>query len=237
MEDIRQKKSFLYSQSSLATFLACKKKFKYQYIDDIKWSGEDAELTEKFKKGEKFHTLAERYFTGIPTGEEFLEENELKKYFENLKETFLINKDYKYKAEYEIRIRNSNIKLMARYDLIIFKKDTVEIWDWKTGNKKLQERYQKDKLQTKIYLYLLKEILGGRVKSENISMNYWQPQYKNDWVTINYNEKMYNRTKKELTELMDNILKEENFEMTEYEKTCNYCEFEKICKTNNNIVK
>ncbi len=230
MEDIRRKETFLYSQSSLDTFLTCNRKFKYQYIDSIRWGEIEEELAEKFKKGEKFHTLAERYFSGIPTGEEFLEEEDLKEYFNNLKDTFLINKDYEYKAEYEIRYRNDNIKLMARYDLIVFKKDSVEIWDWKTGNKKLQEKYQKEKLQTKIYLYLLKEKLGDKVKAENISMNYWQPQYKNDWVTINYSDEMHSRNKKELKELMKDILEEEKFEMTENKKACQYCDFKKICK-------
>ena len=53
-----------------------------------------------------------------------------------------------YIPEYEVRLNLDGDIITAKYDLIIMDKDTIEIWDWKTENVKLEYIKVKDRIQT-----------------------------------------------------------------------------------------
>ncbi|MGM0507623.1 MAG: PD-(D/E)XK nuclease family protein [Fusobacteriota bacterium] len=229
MENIKDNKSFLFSQNSLSTFLLCPYKFKYKYIDGIIWSDDD-ESDDPYKIGNEFHIMAERYFLNIPTGEEYLEDETVKNYLKLLKEKFPYKQKFQHNVEYEIRYKKDEIRLLARYDLIRKKGDNYEIWDWKTGEKKLTYEKQKNKLQSKIYMFLLKE--KEDIEASKITMNYWQPSFPNDKIQIAYNESDHKKNKSEIEDIIHEIYNTKTFKKTEYVKMCTYCEFEKICKNN-----
>ena len=152
--DIKSTKYFLFTQNSLSTFRKCPLKFKKKYIDNIKW--EIFKEDESRKLGNDFHMLAYRYFSGI-CGEylDYDEDEKLKIWFERLKQTFPIKKEYRYLPEYKIRLSEGDERLEANYDLIIVKDNSIEIWDWKTRELDRQVDYI-DSIQTKVYIYLLK---------------------------------------------------------------------------------
>jgi len=134
-----------------------------------------------------------------------------------------------YLPEYEIKMRKDNIRIQAKYDLIIIKPNNIiEIWDWKTENRKLDYKEASTRMQTIVYMYILGErsleIFDKDIPFENISMKFWQPQYKEDIISINYSETIHRSNEKNIKEL---ILRLDNydFNIELYRRQCKYCDF------------
>lgn len=234
MRDVRKDKNFLYTQSSLGVFMQCPLKFRYRYFEGL-YGSEKEELKESFEKGSRFHLLAERYFKGIDIEGEYIEDGELKELFENLKENYPLREEYRYFSEFEIRERTKNIRLMARYDLIIIKPNNrVEIVDFKTNRRRLSKEGIEGSLQTKIYLYLLKEnfksVFGNMRKIKNLNMVYYQTEYPGKNLEVKYDEKAHRENMEFLKETLENI---DGFDFLAYKKKrvdhCGNCEFKIFC--------
>jgi len=241
MRDVRKDKNFLYTQSSIVTFMQCPLKFRYRYFDGL-YGSDDETLKGSFEKGNKFHLLAERYFKEIDTDVNYIKEKELKELFEKLKEKYPIEANCRYFSEYEIRENAEKIRLMARYDLIILKPNgRVQIVDFKTNKRKISKKSIEESLQTKIYLYLLKEnyksVFENIRKIKNIEMIYYQTEYSEENFTVKYDDELHEKNKIFLSETIENI---EVFNFDEYEKKevnhCKVCEFKNFCWKNKKSV-
>lgn len=234
MKDIRKKDNFLYTQSSLATFEACPYKFKLRYLQGLYWS-EDEELRESFRRGNEFHLLAERYYMGVePQMTEGIEEKLLED-LEILKKKYPLKEGWSYYPEFEIRYNEDGIRLLGRYDLILVKpQNKLQIIDFKTNRKKIEEKDMENNLQTKIYLFLLWEnynlVLENARRIKNLEMIYYQTEHPDSNFSIKYDENKHEENKKNIKKIMEEI---ECFSFAKLEKArvkhCNICEFEKIC--------
>lgn len=241
MRDVRKDKNFLYTQSSIGTFMQCPLKFRYRYFDGLYGSDDDT-LKDSFEKGNRFHLLAERYFKEIDAEGKYIQEKELKELFEKLKEKYPIEANCRYFSEYEIREKAEKIRLMARYDLIILKPNgRAQIVDFKTNKRKLSKESIEESLQTKIYLYLLKEnyksVFENIRKIKNIEMIYYQTEYSEENFTVKYDDELHEKNKTFLSETIENI---EVFNFDEYGKKevnhCKVCEFKNFCWKNKKSV-
>lgn len=239
MLDIRKLEYFYYSQNSINTFSKCPMKFKLKYIEGIAWrndSSMDLEFYNSIKIGLDFHLICERYFSNIFLGIEGCSE-ELIKWTEALKRKMSIDKKYLYFPEYEIKMAKGAIKLQAKYDLILIKPcHKIEIWDWKTENRRLTQKEMGKRFQTIVYMYVLKEkseeIFGIDVKAEDMKMIFWQPQYEEQEIVVNYSEDIHKKNEKLIEILINNISNynfQEDFNKELYSKHCNFCEFNYFC--------
>ena len=241
MKDVRKDKNFLYTQSSIGTFMQCPLKFRYRYFEGLYGSDDDS-LKESFEKGSRFHLLAERYFKEIDTEGEYIQDGDLKELFYKLKEKYPLETNCRYLSEYDIRERSEKIRLMARYDLIISRPNNrIQIVDFKTNKKRLSQESIEDSLQTKIYLYLLKEnfkyVFENIRKIKNIEMVYYQTEYSEENFVVKYDDESHEKNKSFLTKTLENI---ESFDFMGYEKTqvnhCKVCEFKIFCWKNKKSV-
>jgi len=237
--DIRELDYFYYSQNSLNTFNKCPLKFKMQYMEDISWKNDspmDVQYYKSMKVGLDFHLICERYFSRLPLGIEDSNE-ELTKWTKALKAKMSINEENIYFPEYEIKMTKNHIKLQAKYDLIIAKpQGQVEIWDWKTENRKLSGKEMEKRFQTIVYTYVLKEkckeMLGIDVNPENIKMIFWQPQYEQENIEINYSQIKHDENEKFINGIITNINNydfQKDFNKELYSKQCRFCEFNYFC--------
>ena len=179
-------KYFIYSQNSINTYKSCPTKFKYKYIDKINWKYDDIESREYYdslKVGSEFHLLCERYFSNIPLGLNEYTNPKFKVWIDKIKNMFPMNKKNNkiYLPEYEVRFNLDGSIITAKYDLIIIDENSIEVWDWKTENVKLEYIKVKDRIQTVVYMFLAKEavckIFNLNIDYNNIKMKYYQPQY------------------------------------------------------------
>ena len=130
-------------------------------------------------------------------------------------------------------MRKDNIRIQAKYDLIIIKPNNkIEIWDWKTENRKLNYNEVIKRMQAIVYMYILGErsleIFDKDIPFENISMKFWQPQYKEDIITINYSEGIHRTHENKIVELilrLDNYNFNLDFNIELYRRQCKYCDF------------
>lgn len=235
MLDIRRLNHVYYSQNLLNTFDKCPMKFKIKYIDNIRWKKDsinDEDYYENMNIGLDFHLICQRYFSDIPV---IIDKSnkELTNWYNTLQEKFTILDENIYLPEYEIKIKKENIRIQAKYDLIILKPNNkIEIWDWKTEKRKLDYKEVSKRMQAIVYMYIVGErsleIFDKNIPLENISMKFWQPQFEDDIITINYSEINHRNNEKKIMDLagrLDNYNFSSDFNSELYSKQCKYCEF------------
>lgn len=235
---------FIYSQNSINTYKSCPIKFKYKYIDKINWKFDDIgsrEYYEGLKLGREFHLICERYFSNIPLGIDDKNKDKFGGYIDKIKALIPINEESIYLPEYEIRYKLNEDIIIAKYDLIIINQDNIEIWDWKTENKKINYKNVESRMQTIVYMLLAKEVIPKiynlNINAENFKMKYYQPEFDDKPITINYTEDKHNVNKEKIKEYIEMIKetkyseedKEFRFELIKNNKHCKFCEFNKLC--------
>ncbi|MFR3498945.1 MAG: PD-(D/E)XK nuclease family protein, partial [Paraclostridium bifermentans] len=197
--------NFLFSQNSINTYRSCPLKFKFKYVDKLNWKQDDEgsrDYYENLKLGSDFHLICERYFSNIPTGIEFLNNEKFNIWLEKIKRLITIKADKLYLPEYEVRYSLNNFKIQAKFDLVVVDKDSISIWDWKTENRKIEYKDVENRVQTLVYLFLASETIGKiynlDIDYENIKLSYYQPEYYNEPITITYSNKKHKINKKQL---------------------------------------
>ena len=230
--------NFIYSQNSINTYKSCPLKFKYKYIDKINWRQDDIgsrEYYESLVVGSEFHLLCERYFSNIPLGINENTNPKFIKWIEKIKKLLPMcseSRHMMYLPEYEIRYSIDENIITAKYDLIIIKDNSIEIWDWKTENKKVDYKNAQNRIQTIVYMLLAKEVIPKLynidVDFKNISMKYYQPEFEDEPITISYSEEIHNSYKKRIIDYI-NMIKESKYLTSKNTNHCKYCEFNKLC--------
>jgi CRISPR/Cas system-associated exonuclease Cas4 (RecB family) len=239
---IRLADYFLFTQHSLSTFDSCPLKFKKRYAENLKWdSYPDEAVRKRLEMGNDFHLLAHRYFMGIEPGRELTDkEEELDSWVESLQRNFQRETGVRYLPEYKLRMVSENLRLEANFDLILYREGTLQIWDWKThsdpGRKSRNaEGKLTESLQTKVYLFVLKELCslaaGEEIPCERISMHYWQPRPPRTLAEIRYSPQMHEEYRGLLEAKIHTIL---NYDYTDfnrelYRSHCKFCEFNWFC--------
>lgn len=237
--DVRKLKYFYYSQTSLNIFKTCPLKFKFKYIDNISWKRDDfigGEYYDNIETGLDFHLICERYFSKVPIGQ-LGENQDLIKWTDLLKKAFPLYNENTYLTEYEMKMESNSLKLQAKYDLLIIKPDgKIKIYDWKTENRKLSLKEMENRMQTLVYLYVIAEnaerLFGFKIKFEDISMTFWQPQYKSSFLNINYSKHKHDENEEYLKKLITSINSYNfnyDFNKELYISRCRFCEFNYLC--------
>lgn len=231
-------KDLFFSQSALAIFNKCRRRFRYRYLDGLYWPAEwgmNDEVKADLEQGRQFHLLAERYY-GQSLGQTDLSSNERLQAWLNRLKKFAQAKNV-VSAEQELRLQQDNLKLLAKYDLLKYdsKGKRFLIFDWKTDRKQLAKKNLAASMQSRFYLYLLYGAGYDYFKSEFKLKNfprliYWNPRYPKQEKVINYDLDKFNKDQKYFKELISEILAEEEFELTDDLNKCRFCEYRPICR-------
>ncbi|HWJ02925.1 MAG TPA: PD-(D/E)XK nuclease family protein [Verrucomicrobiae bacterium] len=232
-------KDFFYSQSALGTYQACQLKFKRRYLEGLFWPTTwslDERAKELMEQGRQFHLLAQRYYAADgQTGHNLADP--LSAWLVNLSAFRPIEDGSVFLPEQELRLHTPDLRLVAKYDLLVFKPDgRAIIYDWKTTGKPPRKEYWERHLQTIVYRYLLcaaGEACSpfGKVSPNMVSMLYWNPQYPEGFAAVPYSDSQFERDGQYLTSLLNEIESREweRFLATADEKRCKYCEYSPIC--------
>ncbi|WP_027340474.1 PD-(D/E)XK nuclease family protein [Halonatronum saccharophilum] len=230
-----------FSASALKTYETCRLKFKRRYLDGLYWPSDWVQSPEDkniFKEGQDFHTLAQRYYErGRIVDPTNLISLQIEKWLENLISFRPYNDNAKFYPEQEIRVNESGIKLMAKYDLLYLGQEGQGIiYDWKTYKKQPKLEYWENNLQTIVYRYLLVKGGGnyhqkGSWPLEDIILIYWNPRYPKDYQPLNYTQWQFERDEDRIKKLIKEIknLEIDEFYPTDNNKACLYCEYRPLC--------
>ena len=233
---------FEFSQNALNTFRSCPKKFGYKYIQGLNWKKEDdEEYYRSMKYGREFHLMCERYFSGIPVGK-FTGSKEYEKFdkwLEKVKKAVPIYEDKECLPEYGLSIKiDEESRLTAKYDLAVIYRENnqlcIDVWDWKTENRKLKYNDLENRMQSIVYMAIAYEaipkIYGNGEEKARVKMYYYQPEYYTEPIELTYSEEKFEKDKIKIGGLIKEI-KKSNFEDKNL-KSCKYCEFNMLCNRN-----
>ncbi|MGE5328477.1 MAG: PD-(D/E)XK nuclease family protein [Deltaproteobacteria bacterium] len=228
-----------FSQNSLEIFNKCKLKFKKRYVDGLLWKSHEDKENKHAEKGRLFHLLAYRFFMGLDDSfvDEKGEYSDIKVWQDRLKSYIAIDSRNEYYPEFELKLCEDNIKIQAKYDLIMLDAENrAVIYDWKVQEKAIKPNNAEKAFQTRVYMYLLAKagdiIKGKAIRPQDITMVYWQANHPANPVRIEYSEELFKQDEEFVKNEIEKILSC-NFDSTGLkttdEKVCRFCEFCSIC--------
>lgn len=238
---------FAFSQSNLQDFVDCSYRFYLKNILHAKWPALVVDNAIDFENhslaGARFHQLIQQYLIGIP--EPILnklaavdKETHLYEWWEQ----FLLHVPPKLIGEkYPEMLLSSHLngyRLIAKYDLILILKDAPEmiIFDWKTSHNKPKEAWLLERIQTRMYRFILAQsgaplINQEYIKPEKITMRYWYSQFPETLIQLPYDTVTFEEDLAYFSSLIENILSKpkEAFIKTSNWKKCRYCIYRSYC--------
>lgn len=218
MDDIRK---MYFSQTALRTYLGCPYRFKNRYIDGLYWRFDSGGA----KRGSEFHLDMKRHFLGLPTSGQNEE-------LVSAAAAFLpIEKGKEYMPEFTLRYIAGDIRLTARYDLLVVGED-VKIYDWKMESARPDPLKLKGDIQTRLYLYVLAaagEKIKESIQPSDISITYFNPLHPSSPVRIGYDSSRFHRDGIYLSGLINRIIKDTQYKPTDDKRKCAYCEYNRLC--------
>lgn len=230
------------SAMSLKVHQICPLRFKFRYVDGLFLalaSGGTEEDRRAMERGEHFHLMARRYFAGLDpaTVADPVEQGELEHWLGLLQGFLPRTFDRSFYPELELRLNRPDLRLMAKFDLVVVDPDgRATIFDWKTERKMPRRKYLLNSPQTVVYRYMLCTAGGayspfGRIKPEQVSMVYWNPMYPHKWERLDYSESQFRLDEEYLQRQIALIMATppDRFLATPDRSVCTRCEYQMLC--------
>jgi hypothetical protein len=241
---------FQFSQRSLQDYVDCPRRFQLRYLERLAWPGVESEPLreheDRLQAGAAFHRLVQRYLVGVPQDRlsALLAANksitgDFARWWENFLGFSNVSPVRTQLVESSLSAPLHSYRLLAKYDLIRWEEEPgsgVTIYDWKTSQQIPPRQWLEERLQTRVYPYLLvqagKSIFeGGPVAAEQIRMVYWFAEQPHDPQVFAYSNEKYQSDQEYLSRLIAEIesLAEDNFHLTADETKCKFCNYRSLC--------
>lgn len=259
---------FQFSQGSLQDYVDCPRRFQLRYIQRLAWPAVEAEPAleneRHLQRGAAFHRLVHQHVLGLSperlsstiTGED------LSRWWHNYLESAPADLPASRYPEVVLSAPVSGHRLVAKYDLITVDPvlggaegpdQRVVILEWKTSRKRPQRKWLAERLQTRVYPYLLiragSHLNKGRLfRPEQVEMVYWFANFPEDPERFPYDAAQYDADGKYLASLIEEIkelalspvlspveglskgLGDDDFSLTAQERRCRYCPYRSLCQ-------
>ncbi len=252
-------KDFQFSQSSLQDYRDCRRRFQLRYIYEFAWpAAESAPAMENERfllRGSFFHRLAQQYFVGVPVDRlsASIQEAELREWWQNfldfssqtdgyissvLSEERSNRENRSLFPEISLSAPIGNYRLAAKYDLIVLVGNgSFKIYDWKTSNHRPKRKWLIERMQTRIYPYLLVRAgaalnHGIPIAPGEVEMTYWYAAFPDDPLHFPYSAAQFEQDHLFLQGLVDEIasLPPVQYQRTAQEDRCTYCAYRSLCE-------
>ncbi len=233
------KSSLVFSAHNLQTYVDCARRFELSYLEELVWPADDvreALKSEMFmENGRIFHELVHRDILGIPVTAPA--NPEIARWWERYQADRPADVGGEKYPEKTLVGKIGDHVLVATYDLIVITPDeTAHIFDWKTWRHPDRKTNLRERLQSRIYPYLLVEAAatlepGLALLPENIQMHYWFTEQPHAPEVLGYSGALYAEARSYLKGLVDEILQTEagDFPKTESLHQCKFCPYRSYC--------
>ncbi|MBI5565603.1 MAG: PD-(D/E)XK nuclease family protein [Chloroflexi bacterium] len=238
--------NFQFSQASLGDYVDCARRFQLRYLLEQSWPAVEAEPVLERERvmalGQRFHKLIQQHVEGLPV--EALtpspDEPELQHWWQSYlhaQTTTLRDLPAARRAEVALSIPLGAYRLVAHCDLIAAdadradRSDRVVIVDWKTEHRRATHEQLLNRLQTKVYRYVVTEV--QQRPPGTVSMIYWFAQYPDQPEALPYDARQHADDQRYLTELITEIdgraAQPGDWNKTPNERKCAYCTYRSLC--------
>jgi CRISPR/Cas system-associated exonuclease Cas4 (RecB family) len=247
---------FQFSQRSLQDYVDCRRRFQLRYLLHLSWPAIEAEPMleheNRMQLGAAFHRLVQRHLSGVSPDrltamlaadgsssdvlgrwwEKYLQ------YARDLTEVGPTQVGNLVEARLSAPL--GAYRLIAKFDLIRASQEgqglQVVIVDWKTSQKRPPREWLAERLQTRVYPFLLVEAGTyfqdqGQLDPNQVEMVYWFPEFPQEPVRIPYTLEQYQLDRDYLLGLVKEIenLGEDEFHLTADESRCRFCRYRSLC--------
>ena len=232
---------FQFSQANIQDYTDCPRRFQLRYILKLPWPSVEAEpITEQERNlylGTAFHRMVYQHIMEVPEEnlQKMADDMDLKLWWHNYLEYKPYNISGEIYPETVLSCHSGGAYIIGKYDLIALSGDRAVIIDWKTSRKKPARIFLQNRIQTRLYSYLLIE--GGKhfnkgkhFEPEKIEMIYWFPSFPESPEIFLYNSAEYKKDKEYFLSFIDEIKNRTEFPMTCEEKHCLYCSYRSLCE-------
>lgn len=237
---------FDFTQGNLQDYLDCPYRFYLRYILRTRWPAlvvEDALDHERLaQSGARFHHLIQQYLLGIPearlTDLAAADSNpDIVQWWDNFLTTVPAMLEGQRYVETSLSVHLAGRRLVAKYDLILIQNDgAFKIFDWKTSQKLVRKDWLLERVQTRVYRFLLASAgkaftHEGPIPPEKIEMIYWFAPHPNSVVSLGYSQTEYGQDQDFFTRLLAEIQQRESdaFQRTPDTTQCRFCVYRAHC--------
>ena len=239
-------KTFQFSQSSLQDFETCARRFQLRYLDQLRWPAIESEPVQEAERlaqlGADFHRLVHQHLVGVDvdtlTATLPTTEPELQSWWQN----YLAHRPAELSEaaiypELPLSAPLGGYRLLARFDALVVTAKAFIIIDWKTSTHRPPRAALEQRMQTRVYPYVLAAAgaafnKGRPINPKTIKMVYWYPHFPDEPETFEYNRKLQRRDEQLLNDLVDRInhsARHNNFPLAEDNQPCQYCVYRSLC--------
>lgn len=234
---------FHFSASNLQDYVTCERRFLLKYIEQLLWPALPSQPVQEQEKhmqnGVLFHQFVYQYLLGIPVEqiEALIRDLDVLQWWHNFLVQFPDEMRGQFVAqEYTLHGILNGFPLLAKLDAIHRQDDIWTIFDWKTGFHLPKVKTMQDKIQSRLYPYMLAKF-GARLNQDqpiplhHIRMVYWFPEFPEEAIQFTYSEHQYQEDEAMLSSLMQAISAKASAEflLTENERNCIYCVYRSLC--------
>jgi len=236
---------FQFSQKSLQDYVDCKRRFLLRYIMGVNWPAIETEPMLENERiiqlGAEFHHLIHQHLLGIPEIQlnGLIHDEELRRWWESYLDyaVSMLEDDESRFPEINISASIEETRMVAKFDLL--QEKTGGRWilfDWKTSRKRSTRKWLAERLQTRVYPYMLVRSgidfnQGKPIEPETIQMVYWFVSFPEQPEKFCYDRKQYNADHAFITKLVQEIsnLNEAGFTLTPDKARCRFCVYRSLC--------
>jgi len=233
---------FQFSQNSLQDYVDCARRFQLRYVLNQRWPAAETEPIsehEKFvEEGAQFHLMVQRHLLGIPVDKLIPAEGDLRDWWLN----YLTSDPLRglpsiiRQPEAQLSAPLGEQRLLARFDLLcIDPGERAVIVDWKTSRYRPDRQKLGERLQSRIYSYVLAEagshLFGGSIHPEQISLIYWFAYEPTRPEVFQYDSARHAENRVYLSDLVSRVLAHDEsiWPLTADEDRCKYCVYRSLC--------
>jgi hypothetical protein len=220
---------FQFSQGSLQDYVDCPRRFQLRYIQRLAWPAVEAEPPleneRHLQQGAAFHRLVHQHVLGLSPQRlsSTITDEDLSRWWHNYLESAPVDPSASLYPEVVLSAPVSGHRLVAKYDLIALMAEGLRpslILEWKTSRKRPQRKWLAERLQTRVYPYLLVragshllEIGDGGLEMgawrpfqpEQVEMLYWFANFPGDPERFPYDAAQYEADDHYLASLIEEI--------------------------------
>jgi CRISPR/Cas system-associated exonuclease Cas4 (RecB family) len=235
---------FQFSQGSLQDYVDCPRRFHLRYVRRLAWPAIVAEPAleheRHLQQGVDFHHLVHQHELGIP-GERLsgaIDDPSLRRWWINYLDKGPGDMPQVHYPELVLSAPVGGHRLVAKYDLLAIDPGRrAAILDWKTYRQRRGRNWLGERLQTRVYPYLL--VRGGtRLNADRplppqlAEMVYWFANFPDDPEVFEYGSERYRQDEAYLNSLVEEIetLAEGEFELTADKRRCDFCPYRSLCQ-------
>ncbi len=208
---------FGFSQSSLQAYVDCPRRFQLRYVRRLRWPAIEAEPAleneRHLRRGAAFHRLVRQHLMGIPveTLSRAVTDAVLQRWWRNYLENGLAGLPSRRYPEVMLSTSLGDYRLVAQYDLIaVDPGQRALIVDWKTNRERPRRAWLAERLQTRVYPYVLvqagRELDGvSAIQADRVTMVYWFASFASAPERFRYDDSQHRSDERYLVNLIEEV--------------------------------